>query len=71
MAIRQSVSDSTSSDELAAAVQKIRALQTKAFEMLVDEKLAADESFRIFVSLSNDVLHELNVDSGEHNPNKG
>ena len=71
MAIRQSVGDSATSDERAIAVQKIRELQTKAFEMLVDEKLAADESFRIFVSLSNDVLYEINVDSGERNPSTG
>ena len=71
MAIRQSVSGSTSSDERTAATQKIKKLQTKAFEMLVDEKLAADESFRIFVSLSNDVLHEINVSSGERNPGTG
>ncbi len=71
MAIRQSISGSTTSDERATAIQKIRELQTKAFEMLVDEKLSADESFRIFVSLSNDVLHELNVDSGERIPGTG
>jgi hypothetical protein len=29
--------------------------------MLVDEKLAADESFRIFITLSNDVIRELDV----------
>ena len=28
-------------------------------DLLVDEKLAADESFRIFVTLSNDVLRQL------------
>jgi hypothetical protein len=38
---------------------KIRKLQNKAFEMLVDEELAADESFRIFVTLSNDLLQQL------------
>jgi TRAP-type uncharacterized transport system substrate-binding protein len=71
MAIRESISGSATSDERATAIQKIRELQTKAFEMLVDEKLSADESFRIFVSLSNDVLHELNVDSGERIPGTG
>ena len=71
MAIRQSISGSATSDERTTAIQKIRELQTKAFEMLVDEKLSADESFRIFVSLSNDVLHELDVDSGDRNPNTG
>jgi hypothetical protein len=71
MAIRQSISGSATSDERTTAIQKIRELQTKAFEMLVDEKLSADESFRIFVSLSNDVLHELDVKSGERNPGTG
>lgn len=61
MAIRQSINDSATNDERVAAARKIRELQTKAFEMLVDEKLAADESFRIFISLSNDVLQELNA----------
>ena len=65
MAIRESISGLTTTDERAAAIQRLRELQTKAFEMLVDEKLAADESFRIFVSLSNDVLHELSGDAGE------
>jgi TRAP-type uncharacterized transport system substrate-binding protein len=65
MAIRESVSGSATTDERTAATQRLRELQTKAFEMLVDEKLAADESFRIFISLSNDVLHELSGDVGE------
>jgi hypothetical protein len=29
--------------------------------MLVDEKLAADESFRIFITLSNDVVQQLDA----------
>ena len=29
------------------------------FDQLVDEKLGADESFRIFITLSNDVLRQL------------
>ena len=40
------------------AVEEIQALQDKAFAQLVDEKLAADESFRIFMSLSNDILDQ-------------
>jgi TRAP-type uncharacterized transport system substrate-binding protein len=38
---------------------EMRALQETAFAKLMDEKLAADESFRIFITLSNDVLAEL------------
>jgi TRAP-type uncharacterized transport system substrate-binding protein len=40
-------------------ILRIRELQNEAFEQLVNEKLAADESFRIFITLSNDVLHQL------------
>jgi hypothetical protein len=38
---------------------EVRTLQNTAFDLLVDEKLAADESFRIFITLSNDVLQQL------------
>jgi TRAP-type uncharacterized transport system substrate-binding protein len=64
IAIRHSIADTSTLDERTAAVQKIKALQAKAFEMLVDEQLAADESFRIFISLANDVLQEI----GASNP---
>lgn len=52
----------TASDDLPTrqkAVEDLRRLQDEAFDLLVDEKLAADESFRIFITLSNDVLHDL------------
>ncbi|MEM6512754.1 MAG: hypothetical protein AAF660_07060 [Pseudomonadota bacterium] len=57
--IRGSVSEASSPAERAAAIEEIRALQTTAFELLVDEKLAADDSFRIFLTLSNEVIEEL------------
>ena len=59
IAIRDSVSDSSSHDQVAAAVQQLLDLQTSAIEMLTDERLAADESFRIFMDLSNDILGRL------------
>lgn len=59
IALRRSVTDSTEPDELARVVREVRALQNAAFDLLVDEKLAADESFRIFITLSNDVLRQL------------
>jgi len=46
---------------LQQAAAKLRALQDEAFELLVDEKLAADESFRIFITLSNDVIEQINT----------
>lgn len=57
--IRNSISGSSTADERVLAAQKIRQLQDSAFDQLVDEKLSADESFRIFVTLSNDVLDQL------------
>ena len=57
---------SWSHDQRAQKVEEVRKLQSAAFELLVDEKLAADESFRIFITLSNDVLRQLGaIDGGQ------
>ena len=61
IAIRSGLDDSSTNNERTAAVQEIRELQNTAFKMLVDEKLSADESFRIFISLSNDALRDLST----------
>ena len=57
--IRKALQSDSSDDERAAATVKIRDLQDKAFELLVDEKLAADDSFRIFTELSNDTINRI------------
>lgn len=57
--LRHSVTEDSDPIDRAAVIGKITALQDKAFKMLVDEKLAADESFRIFITLSKDVLQQL------------
>jgi TRAP-type uncharacterized transport system substrate-binding protein len=57
--LRRSIDESTSPAERARVIADVRALQNTAFDLLVDEKLAADESFRIFITLSNDVLRQL------------
>ncbi len=59
MAIRDSINERSSANERAAAVESVRELQNRAFDMLIREKLAADESFRIFVTLSNDIIAQL------------
>lgn len=58
-AVRQRAGDSADRAARAAAIDELRALQKRAYDMLVDEKLAADDSFQIFVSLSNDAIREL------------
>jgi hypothetical protein len=59
IAIRDSVNRDSSSEEREQARQKVRELQNSAFDQLVTEQLAADESFQIFVTLSKDVLEQL------------
>jgi hypothetical protein len=65
IALQRSVDDSSGADEIARVVQEVRALQNAAFDLLVDEKLAADESFRIFITLSNDALRQLGETNSE------
>lgn len=57
--IRNSIAHDARQDERAQARQQVKELQNTAFAQLVEEKLAADESFQIFITLSNDVLHQL------------
>ncbi len=58
IAIRDSIPQQDTVD-VAAIRRQVRGLQDEALQMLIEEKLAADESFRIFMSLSNDLLDEL------------
>jgi hypothetical protein len=55
----RSVTDSSSAEERQRVFNEVRDLQDAAFDLLVDEKLSADESFRIFITLSDDVLRRL------------
>jgi len=57
--IRNTISKDSSERERAEAMEKVHALQDRAFELLVDEKLAADDSFRIFTELSNDTISRI------------
>jgi TRAP-type uncharacterized transport system substrate-binding protein len=59
ISIRDAVNSGSTESERQDAISRIRVLQNSAFEQLVDEKLAADESFRIFITLSNDILQQL------------
>jgi len=63
--VRNSFTASMNRDQRKQAIAKIRDLQNEAFELLVDEKLAADESFRIFITLSNDVLRQAGATGTE------
>lgn len=43
---------------------ELHQLELEAFELLISEKLAADESFRIFIELLTRAISELDVESG-------
>ncbi|MEQ9288535.1 MAG: TAXI family TRAP transporter solute-binding subunit [Cyclobacteriaceae bacterium] len=47
--------------EAALQVNKIKQAQNKAFEMLMDEKLTADESFRIYMELSKETINDVKL----------
>lgn len=59
--IRDALPASPSMQQRTETADKIRQLQNTAFEQLVDEKLAADESFRIFITLSNDIISQITI----------
>ena len=57
--VRNSCKGSTDPIVLQQAITRVKELQDEAFDLLVDEKLAANESFRIFVTLTQDVISQL------------
>ena len=66
IAIRHSLNGILSNKERLRKIDELRKLQDTAFDLLVDEKLAADESFRIFITLSNDIMSQLTVNGPSH-----
>ena len=59
MAIRDAIGRESNATERREAVEKIHELQNRAFELLVGEQLAADESFRIFIELTNNSMDAI------------
>lgn len=57
--LRTSINHDSSDSERTDVISRLRVLEMRAFKLLVDEKLAADESFRIFITLINDIIREL------------
>lgn len=59
MTLRQELSASTTVAETIRLEQELVAIQEKTVELVVEEKLLADESFSIFLNLSRIVLDEI------------
>jgi TRAP-type uncharacterized transport system substrate-binding protein len=66
--IRNTANASNDPADHQLAIEQVRKLQDEAFDQLVNEKLAADESFRIFITLSNDVLRQFGGAGLENRP---
>ena len=59
LAIRDRITPTMGEEQRNEAAAEIRQLQDEAFALLVDEKLAANESFRIFMELCSSVLEQV------------
>ncbi len=64
ISIRDGIGPDATEAERRAAREALLELQNEAFEQLVAERLAADESFRIFIELTNNALDRLGA--GQH-----
>ena len=54
--IENQITETEEVSELEKLSENIRTFKKKAFKLLVDEEVEANESFRIFISLSNDTI---------------
>lgn len=59
IAIRDSIGPTSSTNERNKAVDSLRSLQDHGFRLIIDEKLIADESFRIFLGLTDDSIDHI------------
>jgi TRAP-type uncharacterized transport system substrate-binding protein len=58
LAIRTKLAQDSSAEQRGAYLDELRELRDDAFSLLVKEKLAADDSFKIFQALIHDVIRE-------------
>jgi len=66
--LRDTVTSQSGEDARKAAIAAIKALKNRGFQLLVDEQLAADESFRIFIELTHDAIAEIEALSTDTSP---
>jgi hypothetical protein len=59
LAIRRSQESGLTAEERQRSIAELLNLRNRAYELLIDEKLAADENFSILTKLIDDVLGEL------------
>lgn len=59
MKVKNEIDDIQDFNEAIKQIKVIKQGQNKAFKMLIDEELKADESFRIYMELSKETINEL------------
>lgn len=59
MSIKKDLPKIKSSRDAIDKINQVKSSQNKAFEMLINEELIADESFRIFTELSTETINEV------------
>lgn len=57
--LRAAALQDASEQTFADAIAEVRRIEQEAFQALIDERVAADESFRIFITLANDTREWL------------
>ena len=61
MNIKNQVDRISDSKNLKIKLNEVKASQKKAFDMLIHEKLEANESFRIYMELSKEVIEDIKI----------
>ncbi len=57
--VKNAIKDITSSEQGITKIKEVQSSQNKAFEMLINEELSANESFRIYMELSKETIVDL------------
>jgi len=61
MNIKNELKDINAINEAQQLISRIKVSENKAFKMLIDEELVANESFRIYMELSKETINEIKI----------
>ena len=61
MDIKNAIPDIKTIEDARSKINEVKVEQKRAFEMLIDEELSANESFRIYMELSKETIEEIRI----------
>ncbi|MFC1553361.1 TAXI family TRAP transporter solute-binding subunit [candidate division KSB1 bacterium] len=70
ISVEKQTDNIVSIEEFQEVIRKVKELRVHAIEQLIAEKLSADESFRIFLTLTNDVINNISLKIKDRSYNK-